>query len=607
MEFPILAKEVRLVLRNRLSFFFVFSLYLLQAYFLTSSMDSYGVAWRRETLGRELFGGFIVWCLFGLSLHAGILAAGALLAERENRTEEILRSAPLRGWSVVAQKGFTPFAVEWLFMLGALPFISVVFLLGGIPPSQFLKDFVSLGIWINTCILIGLAVSSRVDSLLKAIGWTLGLGVSLFFVGFLEELGPRGSTGSITYLAPITSLSPMHMVTPFRGQSPFSTVWQSWLSHSVLQIVLFFLAARGWARAKHPEGGMSNGKPDAGWISLSSARFSPREEGGVFSLGSSLYHEAEGRIVLRKGLRPLLIPLFVLFNFLALCIIGVAGLDFGGEDPEWVMVSNSFATTGCVVTVMAMSASAFHRERSRLTAAFLLTAPISLSEVFLGKWRFHFNLGFLLLVTGCVVPLGFLLTSHLVRWSIGEIVSFDALLYTMRALPFIPLIAFYGIVGGLFAKRNWMPFLAGSFFLAMVGFVFAIGIFERVTRPDTAWDRCLVFIFYSWGPPCLAILTGILLIASLPSVEAQTPALLAGLLLLILGLFDLRMGVEYDNFAHDYWFGQITYEEFRYEWRWYVPPLCLAYLGWRWIALRPHIWWVKRLTVTGEKHLAISN
>jgi ABC-type transport system involved in multi-copper enzyme maturation permease subunit len=199
MQLAILSKELRLTLRRTDSFATAFALYS----FLTMAIVGFWAARFagapvefRELASRSIFQAFLEIAYIFFCFHSAFVAARLLVQEKERNTLQFLRIAPISGLSLMLQKLATPLAVEQLFLFGVLPMLSPIFLLGGLTAKEFILQFINLIVWVITSLSIGLCVSSRSQSSVKAVRRSfLILSFLMFGVPFLyAHLGNKGST-----------------------------------------------------------------------------------------------------------------------------------------------------------------------------------------------------------------------------------------------------------------------------------------------------------------------------------------------------------------------------------------------------------------------------
>ena len=139
LDNPVVLKELRGRMRGKQAFILL-TLYLglivtfIVIVYNTVSISS-SLVWDpgvREQAGKAVFGTVVLLELLLLSFIAPGLTAGAITAERERQTFDILRTTLLSASSFVLGKLGSSFAYLLLLILVALPLQSIAFLIGGV-------------------------------------------------------------------------------------------------------------------------------------------------------------------------------------------------------------------------------------------------------------------------------------------------------------------------------------------------------------------------------------------------------------------------------------------------------------------------------------------
>ncbi|MCG3197150.1 MAG: hypothetical protein GHCLOJNM_01634 [bacterium] len=483
MELPIASAELVRTLRRPLSFAVAGGYYTaLVVAALIGWISLEGRLGDREEIGRGIFHAFLFLGYGLLSIHAALIGANSLVGEREGNTSTLLRLAPIRHSSLVIQKLLAPLAMEWLFFIGSLPFLSLVFLLGGLSGAEFLYQLVNLFVWLNSCILLGLWVSSTAPSATRA-GRNVFAALALLVVltqfgGFLLEVMPRGLESlhpdwsrNLRWLEALfnrlSTLSPIWMVRSWSdsalsglgsttgGGVHFPALF-SWCAHLLIQALLLWRAVRGWERTpEKPE--IESGR--GGWLARLGLRRVRRGHHGPFPEGWRAYFELEDREVFKGGRRTkrlLWVPALIwMVAFFAIASSwSPLGVQPGGSA---TLVEESLAQLGVTVSSFALiliglglAPNAFRRHTRRDSSGMALLSPVPPWEVFLGKWLYY--------QTFCLKALlflGFVFVFPLVfTWSLG-VVRLGTLapvgMSLGGALLSIPVVSFFGVLAGLYA------------------------------------------------------------------------------------------------------------------------------------------------------------
>ncbi len=210
-ENPVIRKEFRGRMRGRQSFVLLFvyllviSLLTLLIYSVVAMEGSY--AWDadyRQGVGKAVFGTVVLLELTLVALIGPSLTAGAIAAERERQTLELLCTTLLSARALVAGKLGSALAFLFLLIFSALPIQSIAFLLGGVELAELLISglmlavtavfFCSLGLFFSSFMrrTSGATTASYASILLALLG---GAGLFLW-VGLSEALYQFGASSS---------------------------------------------------------------------------------------------------------------------------------------------------------------------------------------------------------------------------------------------------------------------------------------------------------------------------------------------------------------------------------------------------------------------------
>lgn len=473
MNLPVLAKELSLALRRPKAFVVAGLAY-------GSSVFAVTLAWGlitsnptipHEVMARLVFYSLLLGSALGLSFDEALLAAASLAGEREGGTEDLLRTAPRSATLVVLEKWLAPMLLQALFLSGMLPFLSLLFFLGGISLSELSYQGLNLLIWLNTCIAIGIHSSARSRSVRSAatrtataIVW-LGLILPAYclalawlsasktwaleaflwpvLVGFLQRLGDLFSL-----LVPVSPVwlfdswfavegGPLLFTKDPRmlGACPALTAWGI---HLLLQSLLLVDSARVWKRFREPtaerkraiadlfarrKGAAPSGVHPEGWRA-----FFVRERGGYFRR-IDLFH-----------------PLPVLAMALTAC------------GASWYVGESALVPLSAAAMLISLGISlrdalgSFQREVRNSTAPLLVMTPIRHSQLLLGKWVFYSALAGIFQFAAWLPAFAL----AVFRWSQGEPVGYwPWTCYTGLAAFAIchPLAVLLSLIVGFLVKR----------------------------------------------------------------------------------------------------------------------------------------------------------
>ncbi len=202
LDNPVILKELRGRMRNRQAFILLtvylglIALFIGIIYmFLIGETSS--VSWDpslRQTTGKVIFGSVVLLELLLVSFFGPGLTAGAITAERERQTFDLLRTTLLSARSLVLGKLGSAFTYLFLLILTALPIESLAFLLGGVGIGELVVSslmlvvtaifFCTLGIFFSSFMKRTLAAT--VSSYAAILVSFLVLVIIFFMIAYIE-------------------------------------------------------------------------------------------------------------------------------------------------------------------------------------------------------------------------------------------------------------------------------------------------------------------------------------------------------------------------------------------------------------------------------------
>lgn len=164
---PMVMKEMRSVMRGARAFIII-TIYLVllgglvSLIYLTfaSSNDVSTTSTIIQGLGKTVFGAVIGVQMMLVCFLSPALTAGAIAAERERQTYDLLRTTLLSGRSLVEGKLVSALLFLFMLLLAGLPVQSMAFLFGGISIEEILVGFLIVVVTAVLFSAIGLFVSS---------------------------------------------------------------------------------------------------------------------------------------------------------------------------------------------------------------------------------------------------------------------------------------------------------------------------------------------------------------------------------------------------------------------------------------------------------------
>lgn len=193
------------------------------------------------------------------------IAAGAISGERERQTLAVLLTTPLSPASIIVAKFISSISFLLLLIVMTLPLYSIVFLFGGVVPSQVLAVFGLQSLTLGTIA----SVSVFWSTWLRKTGWSTVLSyatVAMVFLGsailgyFLDDLANHSpDQGIITWVSGLCySMNPIYMqasleatlgfITPAFHQPAVASVFSIVTTHDLSSSIswLFFLVVYGF-------------------------------------------------------------------------------------------------------------------------------------------------------------------------------------------------------------------------------------------------------------------------------------------------------------------------------------------------------------------------
>lgn len=216
---PVLLKELKLRFRAFKSFsglmFYLFLLFIFVGGFLSVFTQFTGTGFFRPS---ESFIMFSVISILQMALVMFItpgLTAGAISSEREKQTLNILLTTTQSSTQIIIGKLLSSIAFLILLLIAGLPLYSIVFLFGGVSPTQLITIFLFYLLTVVAIGSIGIMFSTitkkTIVSMIATYGAMIFLGAVtafFFFVGFSLDRIPGGMPtpplGGATPSSPIT-------------------------------------------------------------------------------------------------------------------------------------------------------------------------------------------------------------------------------------------------------------------------------------------------------------------------------------------------------------------------------------------------------------------
>ncbi|PSL27704.1 ABC-2 family transporter [Planomicrobium soli] len=200
---PVLVKEIKLRFRNLKSFtgilFYLIAMSIFVFGFILLTTSFSGSGYFRPDESFMLFS-MMTYIQLGLILFiTPALTAGTISTEREKQTLNILLTTSQTSFQIIFGKMTSSVAFLLLMIVSGLPIYSLVFLYGGVSPSQLIVIFLFYFLTLLTIGSIGVMFSTLIRKTIVAIIATFGamiflVAVTGFFMIISMQLSQMGMT-----------------------------------------------------------------------------------------------------------------------------------------------------------------------------------------------------------------------------------------------------------------------------------------------------------------------------------------------------------------------------------------------------------------------------
>jgi ABC-type transport system involved in multi-copper enzyme maturation permease subunit len=331
------------------------------------------------------------------------VTAGAVAEEKERRTLDFLLTTQLRGHEIVLGKLFARLAYMVLLVFAGLPVLSLLFLLGGIPPLLIVGGFA-----VSLMTLLSIACLSMFNSVVAAKPRTAIFAayveLAAFFISslLLQELSDPNTLplAAVWYCAgnPYLALNKLRAelaASGTLGPGAAAVIWQYLYIHAFLAIGFLassLLGLRLWYRWQASQGShrafivfrrarrlAAVGSRPVFWKEVYAEPFLRVKRGGKILLTSLWFVSLVSGAILLGGL------IFIHFTCLALAN-GYYDTSFSEGISNTIrrltVVIGCFSVLGAAIHAAGM----FAGERDRHTLESLLATPLTNAAIVWGKW-----------------------------------------------------------------------------------------------------------------------------------------------------------------------------------------------------------------------------
>ena len=216
-ENPVILKELRKRMRGRAAYILLFAYLVIISVFMAliygssvlGNMNT--IRWSpqaRQALGKGIFSTIVLTELLLITLISPALTSGAIAAEREHRTIDLLRTTLLSARSLVLGKLGSAFSYVFLLIFAAVPLQSLAFLIGGVGMPELLISglmmvvtaffFCSLGLFFSS--FMKRTSVANVAAYIVIVVSTVTIGVAFFAMVVLSDSPSRYLSQEVTNL-----------------------------------------------------------------------------------------------------------------------------------------------------------------------------------------------------------------------------------------------------------------------------------------------------------------------------------------------------------------------------------------------------------------------
>lgn len=183
---PILIRELRGRMRTPRAFWLLVgfltavagtALLVYTATYLSSDGQSSG----NTTLGSTVFLTLIITAMAVLTIMAPVMAAGGIAGERERQTFDLLLTSQLSAGTIVFGKILATLAYCGLLLSAMTPLIAMTFLMGGVDLGALFIMYAIIGASVLMFTCCGIYWSTRANTPLTAIGFSLATILGFLF------------------------------------------------------------------------------------------------------------------------------------------------------------------------------------------------------------------------------------------------------------------------------------------------------------------------------------------------------------------------------------------------------------------------------------------
>jgi ABC-type transport system involved in multi-copper enzyme maturation permease subunit len=470
---PILNRELLTFLRRKRAFggLLLFLVVLAGAAgtcWWTSLMQ--GNVTARDLLSRSLFHTVMITELIIFSCYALILTCTKINGERDEKTLDLLVTAPLSSLHVILAKYVAALTVIVLLVFASAPFLGLCFLLGGVSGREVLSAYLIILLAVLAYGMVGMACSTlfRKNYVALAVGFLVVLflyfGDAVLLTVVLEaidKLLPTNSSAVAFAIVYLTSPLAVYVVTnsllPIQAMRFVSAALPLHIVGQVSVLIISFLIAwRGFrviagrteraARTRRSFFSLGRRKEDRGDAAVAPIKAPPRPKRRR-PIGDRInpVYVRENRLFLSRRWKHRLVR----YGAAAVVFLVIRSLSMGIFPTRSYSFADCMCLLGVIMAIVAgifvpfLAARTVTSERETGSLPLLVVTPLRPRQVLLGKMAVVLRYSF-----GMILIFSFLLIMTSARPSK---VSYGRLLYDwIKILPPLFIIALYFATVGLF-------------------------------------------------------------------------------------------------------------------------------------------------------------
>jgi ABC-type Na+ efflux pump permease subunit len=439
-----------------------------------------------------------------LLFFAALSAASTVAREKDRRTFVLLLMTDLRNYEIVLGKLLGSLLQIFILLVGTIPILCLLLLLGGISPAQVVQATLVLAATTVAAGSLGGLIALWRDKTFQALAFTV-LGVVLYLL-VIQAIGraPSASVASLQqwldpFVAMQSVLEPASVSSVAIAPAYGFTI--AMFGSAALLNVWGILGLRRWNPSGEPI--MQREQADEEEIDRARAHAAPGQVRPVWK-NPILWREVATRAY---GRRPFLIKIAYFLVLALICYYAYASTAVSGRVAFVAAYGLVPASVLTLLLVAAQAATSITSERDGGALDLLLATDLTPQEFIFGKLLgIAYNTKeFLLppiLIAGIYAWFGYLATPPRSHPEMGMSMNWEA--FFCIAVGILVLLGFVAVLGIHVALRTINSQLAiintlGTVFFLSVGTLVCIALIWINTRFESQWFSFMFFLFAGIG------------------------------------------------------------------------------------------------------------